>query len=75
MLISVLFDFRRFNLSLETAYKFDPNVTSTFLCIEVIDSSVKKFSYNELPLTTSGFFFYIFLLFVSWTQDYQTEPL
>ena len=33
------------------------NITSRILCIELIDNSVKKFSYNERPLTTSGFFF------------------
>ena len=51
----------------EFEYKQHPAVTSIFLCIKIIDRSVKKFGYNTHPLKRSSFFF-IFLLIVSVTQ-------
>ena len=51
----------------EFGYNEDPAIASRFLCIKIIDYSVKKFGYKEHPLVTSSFF-YIFLLIVSETQ-------
>ena len=49
----------------EFGYSEYPTTTSRFLCIKIIDCSVKKLGYSEHPLVIV---FYIFLLVVSGTQ-------
>ena len=51
----------------EFVYNEHPAITSRFLCIKVIDCSVKKFGYNGHPFITSSFF-YIVIFVVSGTQ-------
>ena len=51
----------------EFIYNEHPAITSSFLCIIVIDNNVKKFGFNEHSLRTDSFFC-IFLLVVSETQ-------
>ena len=48
----------------EFGYNEHTAVTSTFLCIKIIDYYVKKFGYNEHSLITSSFFC-MFLFVVS----------
>ena len=51
----------------EFGYNEHPAITSRFLCIKVIDCSVKKFGYNGHPFITSSFFC-IVIFVVSATQ-------
>ena len=51
----------------EFGYNEHPAIASRFLCIKIIDHSVKKFGYKKQPLITSNLFC-IFLLVVSRSQ-------
>ena len=44
----------------EFGHNEHPAETSRFLCINIIDCSVKKFGYNEHPLTTKQFLLHHF---------------
>ena len=58
----------------EIGYNEHQAITRRFLCINIIDYTVKKFAYNEHPPITSRFFC-IFLLVVSGTQSTQSDIL